>query len=40
MEAPIKKILLKMPFEKSINMDAMKNPESVDFFVEFAKGIN
>lgn len=39
MEAPIKKILLKMPFEKSINVDSMKNPESVDFFVEFAKTI-
>ncbi|MFH4963743.1 acetoacetate--CoA ligase [Gaetbulibacter sp. M235] len=39
MEAPIKKILLKMPFEKSINIDSMKNPESVDFFVEFAKTI-
>ncbi|GAA4802844.1 acetoacetate--CoA ligase [Litoribaculum gwangyangense] len=39
MEAPIKKILLKMPFEKSINMDAMKNPDSVNFFVEFSKNI-
>lgn len=39
MEAPIKKILLKMPFEKSINMDSMRNPESVDFFIEFAKTI-
>ncbi|WP_166960151.1 acetoacetate--CoA ligase [Yeosuana marina] len=39
MEAPIKKILLKMPFEKSINVDSMKNPESVDFFIEFAKTI-
>ncbi|NJX14097.1 acetoacetate--CoA ligase [Tamlana crocina] len=39
MEAPVKKILLKMALEKSINVDSMKNPESVDFFVEFAKGI-
>ncbi|MGC6429770.1 MAG: acetoacetate--CoA ligase [Jejuia sp.] len=39
MEAPIKKILLKMPIEKSINLDAMRNPESVQFFIEFAKGI-
>ena len=39
MEAPIKKILLKMPLEKSINFDSMRNPESVDFFIEFAKGI-
>ena len=39
MEAPVKKILLKMPFEKSINVDSMKNPESIDFFVELAKTI-
>ena len=39
MEAPVKKILLKMPFEKSINVDSMKNPESVEFFVELAKKI-
>lgn len=39
MEAPIKKILLKMPIETSINMDAMRNPESVQFFIEFAKSI-
>lgn len=39
MEAPIKKILLKMPFEKSINVDSMRNPESVNFFIEFAKQI-
>lgn len=37
MEAPIKKILMKMPIETSINLDAMRNPESVDFFIEFAK---
>lgn len=39
MEAPIKKILLRMPFKKSINIDSMKNPESVNFFIEFAKKI-
>jgi acetoacetyl-CoA synthetase len=39
MEAPIKKILLGMPLEKSINFDSMRNPESVDFFIEFAKGV-
>lgn len=37
MEAPIKKILLGIPVEKSINFDAMRNPESVDFFIEFYK---
>ena len=40
MEAPIKKILLKMPLKKSINFDSMRNPESVDFFIEFAKSLN
>ncbi|WP_242120186.1 acetoacetate--CoA ligase [Aestuariivivens sediminicola] len=39
MEAPIKKILLKMAIEKSINRDSMKNPESVDFFIAYAKTI-
>ena len=37
MEAPIKKILLGMSIEKSINFDSMRNPESVDFFIEFSK---
>jgi acetoacetyl-CoA synthetase len=40
MEAPIKKILLGMPLNKSINFDAMRNPESVSFFIEFAKIIS
>jgi len=40
MEAPVKKILLKLPLDKSINIDSMRNPESVDFFIEFAKSIS
>lgn len=36
MEAPIKKILMQIPIDKAINKDAMKNPESVDFYVSFA----
>ena len=39
MEAPIKKILLKMPLKKSINFDSMRNPESVGFLIEFAKTV-
>lgn len=39
MEAPVKKILLKMPVEKSINIDSMRNPESVGFFITFAENI-
>lgn len=37
MEAPVKKILLGKPLEKAANPDSMKNPASLDFFVEFAK---
>jgi acetoacetyl-CoA synthetase len=40
MEAPIKKILLKMPLETSINKDAMRNPEALLYFIEFAKTIS
>ena len=39
MEAPIKKILLGMPLDKSINFDTMRNPESVAFFIDFADKI-
>ena len=39
LEAPVKKILLGLPGEKATSRDAMKNPETLDFFVEFAKGI-
>ena len=33
MEAPVKKILLGIPKEKAANVDSMRNPESLDFFV-------
>jgi acetoacetyl-CoA synthetase len=39
MEAPVKKILLRMPLESAINLDAMRNPESDQFFIDFAKHI-
>jgi acetoacetyl-CoA synthetase len=39
MEAPVKKILLKMPIEKSVNFDSMRNPESIQFFIEFSDNI-
>lgn len=39
MEAPIKRILRGDPVDKAINKGAMKNPESVEFFQEFAKKI-
>ncbi len=39
MEAPVKRILLGMPIEKSINIGAMKNPETVSFFIKEAEKI-
>lgn len=39
LEAPVKKILLGKPEEKAANKDSMKNPESLAFFIEFAKGL-
>lgn len=36
LEAPVKKILLGMPIEKAANRGAMRNPESLSFFVEMA----
>jgi acetoacetyl-CoA synthetase len=40
MEAPVKKVLLGMPVETSLNKDSMKNPESMNFFIEYAKGVD
>ncbi len=36
-ELPIKKLLLGQPLEKVVNKDAMANPESLDWFVDFAR---
>jgi acetoacetyl-CoA synthetase len=35
MEAPVKKILMGMEVDKSLNRDAMRNPESLKFFMDF-----
>lgn len=37
LEAPVKKILLGMATNKAANVDALKNPASLDFFIDFAK---
>jgi acetoacetyl-CoA synthetase len=37
MEAPVKKILLGKDISKSLNADAMRNPESLEFFRELYK---
>jgi acetoacetyl-CoA synthetase len=39
MEAPVKKILLGRPLEKSINLDSMRNPECVRIYLDLAKKI-
>jgi acetoacetyl-CoA synthetase len=35
MEAPIKKILMGHEVDKSLNRDTMRNPESIDYFIQF-----
>lgn len=39
LEAPVKKILLGMDVNKAANKGAMRNPESLNFFIDFAKNI-
>ncbi|MEZ5032241.1 MAG: acetoacetate--CoA ligase [Saprospiraceae bacterium] len=37
LEAPVKKLLMGIPMEKSASMDALRNPESMAFFEEYAR---
>ena len=37
LETPIKKILMGFDLEKSVNRDAMRNPETIDYFIEFSE---
>jgi acetoacetyl-CoA synthetase len=37
METPVKEILKGVPLEKVVNKGAMRNPNSIDFFIAFAK---
>jgi acetoacetyl-CoA synthetase len=37
MEVPVRKILLGVPLEKAANRNAMANPDSLNFFVNYAK---
>ncbi|MEZ4906636.1 MAG: acetoacetate--CoA ligase [Saprospiraceae bacterium] len=39
MEAPVKKILLGMDISKVLNKDSIKNPQSIDFFINFANSL-
>ncbi len=40
LEVPIRKILLGTPVELAVSADALSNPESLHFFVEFARTLN
>jgi acetoacetyl-CoA synthetase len=37
LEVPIKKLFLGMPLEKSISIGALGNPQSLQFFLDFAQ---
>jgi acetoacetyl-CoA synthetase len=38
-EVPVRKILLGYPLEQAANLDSMRNPESIQFFVDLAEEI-
>lgn len=40
MEAPVKKILMGFDPERAANLGAMRNPDSLDFFIQFAMKVN
>ena len=40
LEVPIRKILLGIPVEQAVSADALSNPESLRFFVTFARTLN
>ncbi len=40
METPVKKILQKKPLEKAYNPDSMRNPEAMQFFIDFAQTLS
>jgi acetoacetyl-CoA synthetase len=40
LEMPVRRILLGHPVEKAANLGAMRNPESVNFFIELAAKLN
>jgi acetoacetyl-CoA synthetase len=37
MELPVRKLLLGAPPEKVANLDAMANPQSLQFYVDYAR---
>jgi acetoacetyl-CoA synthetase len=39
MEIPIRKILLGIDIDKAVNRGSMRNPDALDFFIEFGKAV-
>jgi acetoacetyl-CoA synthetase len=39
LEVPIKKLFMGVPVEKAVSMDALSNPQSIQYFIEFANKI-
>jgi acetoacetyl-CoA synthetase len=39
METPVKKVLQKKPLDVAFNKDSMRNPEAMDYFIQFASSI-
>jgi acetoacetyl-CoA synthetase len=37
LEVPVKKVLSGIPLEKAVNLDAMRNPQAMDYFVALAQ---
>ncbi len=37
LEAPVKKIMMGIPVEKAANIDSLKNPAALNFFIDFAE---
>ncbi len=37
LEVPVKKLFLGMPIEKAVSVDAMANPQSIEYFIDLAK---
>ena len=37
MEVPVRRILMGTPLEKAANPSVMRNPDSLDYFLRFAK---
>ncbi|HET7579569.1 MAG TPA: acetoacetate--CoA ligase [Bacillales bacterium] len=40
LEVPIKKLLMGVPVEKAVSQDALSNPESLDYFTQFAEKLS